>query len=245
MAPETDLKGRMRTNSIRRWLLAACCGLGLVTGFAQEPATARSVTFAENKLWLVAGSTRTVTTNKVIFPGDIKVNTNGLFTVQQGRERQLKPGQVLAADGMLTSPGGSVVPVQDHLAALDGRVSLVKDGEATPLTGAYEFPDGARLQPGGEIVLPTGKVRRMLDGQITRLDGVSFSVTDTASWQEGKVVLFKDGGKIVLRPAETMMMSDGTRIGGDGIITRADGSTTLLAPDELLKLSGVVSPKKD
>ena len=244
MALETDLKGRMRINSIRRWLLVACCWLGLSTGFAQEP-VAQSVTFADNKLWLVAGSTRTVTTNRVTFPGDIKVNTNGVFTVQNGKERPLQPGQVLAADGMLTSPGGSIVPVQDHLAALDGRVQLVKDGEATPLTSAYEFPDGSRVQPGGEIILPAGKVRRMLDGQITRLDGVSFPVTDSASWQEGKIVLFKDGGKIVLRPTEKMMMSDGTRIGGDGTITRTDGSTAMLAPDELLKLSGVVSPRKD
>ena len=244
MLTETDLKGRMRTNSIRGWLIAACCCCSFASLFAQEPA-AQSVTFAENKLWLVAGSTRTVTTNRVTFPGDITINTNGIFTVQKGKERQLKSGQVLAADGMLTSPGGSIVPVQDHLAALDGRVQLVKDGEATPLTSAYVFPDGSRLQPTGEIVQPTGKIRRMLDGQITRLDGVSFPVTDTASWQDGKVVLFKDGGKIVLRPTETMMMSDGTRIGGDGRITRADGSTAMLKPDELLKLPGVLSPKKD
>ena len=228
-----------------RWLLAAGCGLSLIPLFAQVPSSARSVTFVENKLWLQAGQTRIVTTNQVIFPGDIKVNTNGVFTVEKGRERQLRPGQMLAADGMLTSPGGSVVPVQDHLAALEGRVQLVKDGEATPLTSPFVFPDGARLQPGGEIILPTGKIRRMLDGQITRLDGVTFPVTDTASWQDGKVVLFKDGGKISLRPTETMMMSDGTRIGGDGTITRADGSKAMLGLDELLKLSGVVSPQKD
>jgi hypothetical protein len=235
----------MRTNVIRCCLLAACCGLGLSSSFAQEPTAAQSVTFAENKLWLVAGPTRTATTNRVNFPDEITINTNGVFTVQKGKERQLKPGQVLASDGMLTSPGGSVVPVQNHLAALDGRVQMVVDGEATPLTSAYEFPDGSRVQPGGEIVLPTGKIRRMLDGQITRLDGVTFPVTDTASWQDGKIVLFKDGGKIVLRPTETMMMSEGTRIGGDGKITRSDGSTEMLAPGELLKLSGVTSPKKD
>lgn len=245
MTLETDLKGRMRTNSIGRWVLAAGSWLSLASLFAQEPLTAPSVTFAEDKLWLLTGPTRIATTNQVVFPGDIKINTNGVFTVQNGKERPLKPGQVLAPDGMLTSPGGSVVPVQDHLAAQGGRVHLVKDGEATPLTSPHDFPDGSRVQPGGEIVLPTGRMRRMLDGQITRLDGVSFPVTDTASWQDGKVVLFKDGGKIELRPTEKMMMSDGTRIGGDGTITRADGSTAVLAPGELLKLSGVVSPKKD
>ena len=72
----------MRTNVIRCCLLAACCGLGLSSSFAQEPTAAQRVTFAENKLWLVAGPTRTATTNRVTFPGEITINTNGVFTVQ-------------------------------------------------------------------------------------------------------------------------------------------------------------------
>jgi len=235
----------MRTNSIRRWLLTACWCVGTAVVAAQDKPAAQSVTFGEDKLWVLTGPEKVAVTNAVVFPGDIQINTNGVFTVQKGKERQLKPGQVLASDGMLTSPDGSVVPVQDHLAALDGRIKMVKDGEATPLTASYTFPDGSRVQPGGEIVLPNAAIRRMLDGQITRLDGVAFPVTDTASWQEGKVVLFKDGGRIALQPAQVMAMSDGTRISGDGKIVRPDGTTETLQPGVIFKLPGVVSPKKD
>jgi len=231
-------------NSIRRWLLTAglCFGTAVV---AQDKPATQSVTFVDDKLWVQTGQEKVAVTNEVVFPGEIKINTNGVFTVQKGKERQLKPGQVLASDGMLTSPDGSVVPVQDHLAALDGRVKLVKDGEATPLTAPYTFPDGSRVQSGGEIVLPNAAIRRMLDGQITRLDGITFPVTDTAMLQDGKVVLFKDGGRVVLQPTQTMMMSEGTRISGDGKVVRPDGTTEALQPGVIFKLPGVVSPKKD
>src|SRR5678816_3413917 len=53
-------------------------------------------------------------TNEVKFPKDIVINTNGMFTVAGGKERSLGEGQVLTRDGMLTSPDGSVVPVEDH-----------------------------------------------------------------------------------------------------------------------------------
>jgi len=235
----------MRTNSIRSWLLAACWCIGSVLLLAQSLPPLQSVTFVENKLWLLAGQEKTLATNEVIFPGDIKIQTNGVFTVKTGKERQLRAGQVLASDGMLTSPDGGVGPVQDHLAAVGGRVKLVKDGEATPLTSPYTFPDGSSLSPAGRIVLPDGTVRRMLDGQITRLDGVSFPVTDTASLQDGKVVLFKDGGRIVLQPAQIMTMSDGTRVSGDGKVVRPDGTVEMLKTGVIVKLPGVISPTKD
>jgi len=234
----------MKSNSIRSWLAVACWVFSVASGFAQDKPVAQSVTFLDNKLWMLNPSGKVEITNGVIFPGEIKINTNGVFTVQGGKERQLKSGQVLAPDGMLTSPDGSVVPVQNHLAALKGRVMLIKDGEATPLSAPYVMPDGTQIKPGGEILLPGGKIERMLDGQLAKLDGVAIPATSTASLQDGKVVLFKDGGKIVLQPTQTMMMDDGTRISGDGKIIRRDGTTDRLKPGELFKLPGVVSSKK-
>jgi hypothetical protein len=243
-AAMNELKPSMKSNLIRNGLLAVCWCLGIAAAFAQNKPAALSATFLDGKVWLLGGPQKTEATNKIEFPGGISINTNGVFTVKGGKERQLKTGQVLASDGMLTSPDGSVVPVQDHLAALNARVNLVKDGEATPLASQYVFPDGSRVQPGGEIFLPNGGIRRMLDGQIAKLDGVSLPATDTASLQGGKVVLFKDGDTMVLRPAQTMMMSDGSRVSGDGKVIRADGSTTTLKEGEILKMSGVVAPKK-
>jgi len=239
-----DWKKRMKSSLIRNGLLAICGCLCLGAVVAQNKPGAQSVTFLEGKVWILGGPEKLLATNAIVFPGDIKIQTNGAFTVKGGRERKLKTAQVLAADGMLTSPGGSVVPVQDHLAALDGRVNLVKDGETSPLVTQYVFPDGSRVQPRGEIYLPDGTIRRMLDGQITRLDGLSLPATDTASLQAGKVVLFKDGGKIVLGPNQTMMMSDGSRVSGDGKVVRGDGSATTLKAGEILKFDGVASPKK-
>ena len=234
----------MKSNAIRSWLAVACWILSIAPGFTQNKPVAQSVTFLDNKLWMLAPSGKVEVTNGVVFPGEIKINTNGVFTVKGGKERQLKSGQVLAPDGMLTSPDGSVVPVQNHLAALRGRVMLVKDGEAAPITSPYLMPDGSQIKPGGEILLPGGRIERMLDGQLIKLDGVSVPATSTASWKDGKVVLFKDGGRIVLQPTQTMMMDDGTKIAGDGRIIRSDGTVERLKPGEIFKIPGVASLKK-
>jgi Domain of unknown function (DUF6799) len=234
----------MKQNLIRNWLFLAgvCTGVFAVVG--ENQAADQSVIFLDGKVWTVSGVEKVEATNEIVFPGDIKINTNGVFRVKGGKERQLKREQVLASDGMLTSPDGTVVPVQDHLAMLKSRVQLVKDGEASPLVSEYRLPDGSRVQPGGEIILPNGTIRRMLDGQISKLDGIAIPVTDTASLQDGKVTLFKDGGQIVLRRDQVMMMSDGTRVSGDGRVVRPDGRTEMLKEGEILKLQGVVSPKK-
>jgi hypothetical protein len=232
----------MKQNLIRDGLLAACICLGAFATVVQ--AADQSVVFLEGKVWTVKGVEKVATTNEIVFPGDIKINTNGVFTVKGGKERQLKSEQILGSDGMLTSPDGTVVPVQDHLAMRRGRVYLVKDGEATSLAAEYRLPDGSKVKPGGEIIQPSGTVRRMLDGQTTKLDGTAIPATDTASLQDGKVTLFKDGGRIVLRRDQVMSMSDGTRVSGDGKVVRPDGRTEMLKEGEILKLQGVVSPKK-
>ena len=232
----------MKRNLIRDGLLAACICLG---AFAITAAAAdQSVIFLDGKVWTIDGVQKVEATNEIVFPGDLKIKTNGVFTVKGGKERQLKQEQILAPDGMLTSPDGTVVPVQDHLAMVNGRMQLVKDGDATPLAAEYRLPDGSRVKPGGEIIQPNGAVRRMLDGQTTRLDGTSIPATDTASLQNGKVTLFKDGGRVVLRRDQVMAMSDGTRVSGDGKVVRPDGRTEMLKEGQILKLPGVVSPKK-
>ena len=52
-------------------------------------------------------------------PNHITVNTNGTFKVGAYSPRSFADGQVLAADGMLTSPDGKLAPVIDHVVISD------------------------------------------------------------------------------------------------------------------------------
>ena len=87
-------------------------------------------------------------------------------------------------------------------------------------------------------------MKRLLDGQLLRLDGSAVASTDTVSLVNGKVVLFKDGGKTDLRRGQTMTMSDGTKVSGDGYLIRPNGPRTVLKEGETLKLPGVLSSRR-
>jgi hypothetical protein len=185
----------------------------------------------------------TEATNTVELPGAIRVLTNGTFTVKGGKERRLTEGQVLGADGNLTSPDGSITPVGDHLVLKRGRVMLVRDGEATPAVGEVVLGDGRRVQPDGSIRTPQGTLQRMLDGQLLKFEGEVIAATDTASLQKGAVVLQKDGSRITLRRDQKMAMSDGTQVFGDGRVILPNGTQKRLAEGEVFKITGVKGSK--
>src|SRR5213592_2130337 len=229
----------MKANSIRTGAAGFCLCLGLIALHAQQASTVPSVTFKQGKVLIPQEGKTAEATNDVVLPGEILVKTNGVFTLKKGKERQLVEGQTITADGMLTSPDGSVVPVADHLVMKLGRVQIVRDGEATPLTGVFVLPDGSHIMPDGSIRTRNGLLRRMLDGQLLKLDGSALPATDTVSRQGGKVMLYKDGGRVELRPDQFMAMSDGTRVGGDGTVIRSDGTKVTLREGEILKIPGV------
>jgi hypothetical protein len=145
---------------------------------------------------------------------------------------------------MLSSPDGSVVPVFDHIVRRAGHVQISTDGEARPLTEEYRLPDGGKVLADGSLRGSDGRLQRLLDGQLLRLDGSAVASTDTVSMTGGKVVLFKDGGRVELRRGQVMAMSDGTRITGDGAVTKPDGSKVTLKEGETLKIPGVVAPRR-
>ena len=138
---------------------------------------------------------------------DVKVVTNGVFTVGAGRKRQLREGQGIDATGMLTSPDGTLVPVLDHLVMLKGMLNLVKDGEQQVLSREYKLADGSIIGSDGTVRGADGRLRRLLDGQIFKLDGSAMDTTDTVTRIKGEIVLQKDGGRLTLRPTQTIMMS--------------------------------------
>ena len=221
-------------------LLAAGLGLGFQSLRAAEPAAAKSVQFKNGAVLvtLESGDTQTAT-NEIALPESIKVMTNGTFTVGSGKKRNLKEGQILDAEGNLTSPDGTVVPVFDHVVLKGGRLMLVKDGDSTQATGEVRLGDGTRIRPDGTITGADGRIRRMLDGQICKFSGESIATTDTVTVKDGQVILQKDGGRVTLRPGQTIMMSDGTKVYADGTLLRADGSRSKVGEGQIVKLPGV------
>lgn len=204
---------------------------------ADEPVL--SVQLQKGAIMVRRGAGLTEATNTVELPGAIRVLTNGIFTVKGGKERRLTEGQVIGADGSLTSPNGTITPVGDHVVLQRGRVMLVRDGEATPATGEVVLGDGRRIQPDGSIRTPQGTLQRMLDGQLLKFEGAAIAATDTASLQKGAVVLQKDGSRITLRRDQKMAMSDGTQVFGDGRVILPNGTQKRLAEGEILRIQGV------
>jgi hypothetical protein len=120
----------------------------------------------------------------------------------------------------------------------------VKDGEGKPLTGELALPNGIRVLADGSLRGPGGSLRRLLDGQLLKMDGTAVGVTDTVSINAGKVVLFKDGGRVEVRRGQVIAMSDGTRVSGDGLVVRPDGSKITLKEGDTIKIPGVLSVRK-
>jgi hypothetical protein len=234
----------MNAKLILTGVLIVCLCSGLSALSADDNGPVESVTFKGGKVWAAQGGQNIVTAKDVSFPGDIVVKTNGAFKVSNGKVRQMREGQTVDAQGMLTSPDGSVVPVFDHITLKSGRVQVVKDGESASLAKEYVLPDGARISPDGSMRTRDGQLRRLLDGQLLTLDGNVVGVTDTISLKDGKVVLYKDGGRVDVRRGQVIMMSDGTKVNGDGSLVRPDGTRVTLKEGDTLKVPGVIPPRR-
>lgn len=234
----------MKTNLIKTLAMMGWLSYAAIATSAEADKAPGSVTFNSGKVMIPDSGKSVEAIKEVTLPGDVLVKTNGAFTVAKGATRQLLEGQTIDSSGMLSSPDGSVMPVVDHLVLRQGKVRVVKDGQGRVLTAEFSLPDGARVAPDGGIRGRDGRLRRMLDGQLLKLDGTTVEVTDTISLKGGKVVLFKDGGRVDVRRGQVIAMSDGTRVSGDGFITRPDGTRTTLKEGDTLKVPGVIAPRR-
>lgn len=218
--------------------------LSFVGAAAAETSTpAERVTFKAGKVLAPLEGQLVETTADTALPNGVVVKTNGVFTVGKGKSRQMRESQVIDAQGMLTSPDGSVIPVFDHITLRKGRVQVVTDGEIKILSGEYALADGGKVLADGTI-RRGGSLQRLLDGQLLKLDGSAVAVTDTISMTGGKVVLYKDGGKVDVRRGQVIAMADGTKVNGDGTVIRPDRTRTVLKEGDTLKIPGVASSRR-
>jgi hypothetical protein len=178
-------------------------------------------------------------------PFDVKVTTtNGTFKVGEGKERKLREGQIIRSDGWVVSPDGSVEPVFDHLAMLGGKAWLVRDGHASVLTEPITLTNNWTIAPDEECTFPDGAPTRLTDGELFRLDGTPLPAKDAATLINGRVVMERDGALIPLQPNQVMGMSDGSRVSGDGTVTRQDTSITRLEEGRTVLFDGVTFVKR-
>lgn len=207
---------------------------------AGEPGAIESVTRKDGKLLTTQGGQALPVEKNFTFAGDIEITTNATYAVKGGKARELKDGQVLQNDGMLLNPDGSLTPVADHVVMRAGRPVLVKDGESSPLTQELALGDGTRVATDGTVTR-NGQRKKMLDGQLIKLDGSVLPVKDTVVLMNGKVTLQKDGSSISLRPGQTMMMSEGTKVFSEGYLITRGGQRVPLIEGKIVTLEGVVT----
>ncbi len=176
----------------------------------------------------------------VSFASDVKVTTNGFITIANGKERELKEGQILTKDGLLYNADGSVSPVIDHITMRNGRVYVVNNGQAAPLVQNMVLPNGSVVSTDGTLRMPGGRMVRLLDGHVLKLDGSPLGAKDTVSLMDGKVVIQKDGGLIKLAPSQRITMNDGTQVYGNGTVISRDGRAVAVKEGETITLEGPV-----
>ncbi len=207
---------------------------------AQSNFSTEGVTCRTNRTLVQRGGEWTLLDSEMTMPGGIKVFTNGTFQINDGKARDLQEGQILRPDGNLLNPDGSIMPVFDHLAMSGATVKVFKDGKGQALTDTLILPDGTSINPDGTYARPNGRRSRLVDGQLLTLEGVPMPVLDTISFRNGKVVVYKSGALIPLpSPNVILGMYDGTRVGGDGLITFPNGTTSQMAEGETITVEGV------
>jgi hypothetical protein len=228
----------------RGWLAGLCLCLASFGLGAVRAQGAEWVLFQDGKMFAEHAGSKIPMEETITFSGSIRVLTNGTFTVNGGKERKFQEGQILNSDGTLVSPDGTITPVVDHVTLEKGKVMLMKDGEKTVVSRPIVLGDGSQVSPDGIVLRKDGSKLRLLDGQILKLNGAELPALDSITLQNGKVFVQKDGSKLYVRPGTSLMMSDGTKVFGDGTIVNKDGQKTTIAEGQIIPIDGPISKRK-
>ena len=223
----------------KRILAWVCAGFAMVSVVKADGVSA--ATREGNEMFVVRNGETAPMTTEVVFPGDIRVMTNGTFTVKGGPPRTLKNGDRLQADGMLLQPDGRIEPVFDHITKVKNRVVIVRNGQSETLTQPFTLGNGGRVDPNATILKPDGSLYRLLDGQLLKLSGEVIPAKDTITLQDGKVVVQMDGSLITVPEGRSFMMNNGTKVFGDGTVIRPDGTQFKLTKGQIVTIPGIVN----
>jgi len=211
---------------------------------AQTPSGPDAVTMKGGKIFVATGREMTPLTNSLALNSEITVLTNATFSVGSGAARPIAEGQMLSNDGRLMSPNGKLELVYDHVTADLGQVVVVRDGKRSPVTSPLSLPGGATVQPDGWVTPANGRRSRLLDGQVIRLDGISAVTEDTVTLRKGEVIVQKDGVPLTVARSSLMMMSDGTKVYGNGRIVYRDGREEKLSEGQIIVVEGASSNRR-
>ena len=224
---------------IRALFLAFAAACFVPSLEAQETGPIESVTKSGGQLVILQSGKRSPLTADTSLPFGVIVSTNGTFTVEKGKPRELLEGQVIRSDGNLLNPDGTLMPVFDHLAMKLGKIVVVVDGQSEALAAPKPMADGSTLYPDGTQVLPEGRRLKLVDGQLLKPDGSWLPIKDTVTLKDGKVYVQKDGALLALKAFQVMGMSDGTKVQGDGTVTRFGGQVIKLDESQTILVDGV------
>lgn len=132
----------------------------------------------------------------------------------------LSNGEMLFPDGSIMLADGSMSYLGDHYVQQAGKLIRVSGGKQTPVAAGHQLPNGIILKDYGRMLMPNGHISILQDGQILRADGEELPAWDTIQYHNGSVKLFKDGSLLSLPPNRLMIMNDGTKVWGNGAISR-------------------------
>jgi hypothetical protein len=215
-------------------------GLGALFSVLASAADVTAVTRTREGVFAIRDGVQEALTNEVVWPNGVKVMTNGVFTVNEGKERTLREGQRLGADGFLLGPGARLEPVQDHVAIEGGKVVVVKDGDSQAAEGPVTLGNGNAIMPDLTLQASGVLVMRLIDGQLFNLSGAAIPAQDTILMLDGKVLVQKDGSVLPVRSDSNITMNEGTRVFGNGRVQRMDGTSFTLTEGQMVRIEGVV-----
>lgn len=158
------------------------------------------------------------------------INLRGGYTIEldgavkQGDAKvwQLEEGQLFSPDGTVLFSNGELRYVQDCLTRVAGKMVWMHAGMPHPTEPGQpiSLENGTLIGDYGRMTMPNGYYSHFQDGQIFTPEGEELTAWDTVSVSGGKVTLFKDGSLLSLDSNRSMMMSDGTKVFGDGTVAR-------------------------
>ena len=208
--------------------------------FAESGSDPDAVICRTNQTLLQRGADLKPVNEPMNLSPSIKVSTNCTYQVEEGKDRDLEPGQTLRADGFLLNADGSIVPVADHVAMNKGVVTVYKDGKGQAITSSLTLGDGSTVDPDGSYSRPNGRRGRLRDGQILTMGGAALPSLDTITFRGGKVTVYKSGALVTIDAAnQTMGMADGTKVRGDGFLISRDGAETPLKEGQTITVESL------